>query len=98
MLEITNYDKMKTLRMGDWVCGLAVEHEGLYRFSFHQVTGQGKTYWIELNRNSVIDRDGDELFTLHHPNSKLTTLVSKKYVRSLDKLMTRFKVILIEYA
>ena len=81
MLEITNYDKMKTLRMGDWVCGLAVEHEGLYRFSFHEVRGQGKTYWIELNRHS-----------------ELTTLVSKKCVRSLDKLMTRLKVILIEYA
>lgn len=98
MLDITNYHKMKTLQMGDWVCGLAVEHDGLYRFSFHEVNGKGKTYWIELNRHSIIDRDGGEVFTLHHPNSKLTTLVSKKCVRSLDTLMTRFKVILIEYA
>jgi len=89
---------MKTLRVGDWVCGLVVEHEGLYRFSFHEVNGQGKTYWIELNRHSVIDRDGGDVFTLHHTNSIIPTLVSKKCVRSLDKLMTRFKVILIEYA
>lgn len=98
MLRIINYNKMKNSHLGDWVCGLAVEHEGFYRFSFHEVRGQGKTYWIELSRHSFIDEDGDEVFTLHHPNRKLQTLVSKKYIRSLDELTTQFKKILNGYA
>lgn len=98
MLEITNYKKIEGYQLGDWVCGLAWEHEGLYRFSFIKVEGKTHTFWIELNRNSVIDSDGNEIFTLHHPNTKLTTIVSKKYISSLDKMTSRFKEILIKYA
>lgn len=98
MLKITNYKKIEGSKLGDWVCGLAWEHEGLYRFSFHKVEGKTHTSWIELNRNSVINGDGNEVFTLHHPNTKLTTILSKKYISSLDKMTRRFKEILINYA
>lgn len=97
MLKITNYKKIEGSKLGDWVCVGVWDHEGVYRFSCYKF--EGKIYTeINLYKNSVIVGDGNEVFTLQHPNTKLTTMVSKKYISSLDKMTTRFKEILIGYA
>ena len=36
MLVIENYKKLEGLKFGEWTCGIAEEHDPLYRFSFHK--------------------------------------------------------------
>jgi hypothetical protein len=102
MLKIENYKKLVGLKFGDWTCGLVVEHEKIYRFSFHNGNSSsasyGDTYWIELDRTSYIDADGDEVYPLNHPNKKLITIISKQYVKKMDKVSTFFNQIIRDYA
>jgi hypothetical protein len=102
MLKIENYKKLVGLKFGDWTCGLATEHETFYRFSFQNWNSYSAsykdTYWIELNRTSYIDADGDEVYPLGHPNRKVTTIISKRYVKSMDRVTTFFNQIIRDYA
>lgn len=102
MLKIENYKKLIGLKFGEWHCGLAEEHDTLYRFHFREGDnpnlGWKKTYWIELYRIYSIDADGDVVYELHHPNRKVTTIISKQYVKDMDKVTKFFNQILKEHA
>lgn len=101
MLKIENYKKLIGLKFGEWHCGLAEEHDTLYRFHFREGDnpnlGWKKTYWIELGRIFYIDADGDEVYPLHHPNRKVTTIISKRYIKDMDKVYNFFNQIVREY-
>ena len=103
MLVIENYKKLEGLMFGEWKCGIAEEHDPLYRFSFHKggynINGRWKeTYWIEVERNVFTDADGDRVVTLHFPNQKLITRMSIKYMKDLHNITSNFTNIIEKHA